>query len=110
MNLGLIEMFNPNNMQKMMKQMGMETEDIPAKRVVVDLGDEEMVFENPDLNKISVKGKEMFQLQGDYEKRSKGPSEDDIELVMEKAGVSEDEARDALEEHDDLTEAIMSFD
>lgn len=102
-------MFNPKNMQKMMKQMGMETDEIPAKKVVVDLGDEEMVFENPGLNKISVKGKEMFQLQGDYEKRSKGPSDEDIELVMEKAGVSEKEARNALEEYDDLTEVIMSF-
>ncbi len=102
-------MFDPSKMQQMMKQMGVDTEDVQAKRVVVDLGDEEMVFEQPELSKISVKGKDMFQLQGKYTKRSKGPSDDDVELVAEKAGVSEDEARSALEEHDDLTEAIMSL-
>lgn len=102
-------MFNPANMQKMMKQMGMKMDEIPAKRIVVDLGDEEMVFESPELNKISVKGQDMFQLQGEYTTRSKGPSQDDVELVAEKAGVSEDEAREALQEHDDLTEAIMSL-
>ena len=92
-----------------MKQMGMKTESINAKKIVVDLGDEEMVFESPELNKISVKGQDMFQLQGKYTKRSKGPSDEDVELVAEKADVSEDEARKALEENDDLTEAIMSL-
>ncbi len=102
-------MFNPNNMEKMMKQMGMKTDDINAKKIVVDLGDEEMVFEQPELTKISVKGKDMFQLQGEFEKRAKGPSEDDIELVAEKADVSKEEAREALKENSDLTEAIMSL-
>ncbi len=102
-------MFNPKNMEKMMKQMGMKTEDLGAKKVVVDLGDEEMVFSDPELVKISVKGKDMFQLQGKFTKRGKGPSKEDIELVSEKAGVSEDEARKALESHDDLTDAIMSL-
>jgi nascent polypeptide-associated complex subunit alpha len=102
-------MFNPQNMEKMMKQMGMDMEEVNAKRVVVDLGDREMVFEKPELNQIKVQGKEMFQLQGEYEKRSKGPSDEDVELVAQKAGVSEDEAREALEEHDDMTDAIMSL-
>ena len=103
-------MFNPKNMEKMMKQMGMKTKDVGAKKVVVDLGDEEMVFESPELTKISVKGKDMFQLQGDYTRKAKGPSEDDVELVAEKADVSKEDARKAIEEHGDLTEAIMSFD
>lgn len=102
-------MFNPNNMQKMMKQMGMKTEEIDAKEIVVDMGEEEMVFKNPELTKVSVKGKDMFQLQGDFERRSKGPSTEDVELVAEKAGVSKEEAEEALKNHDELTEAIMSF-
>ncbi len=102
-------MFNPKNMEKMMKQMGMKTEDVGAKKVVVDLGDEEMVFNDPELVKISVKGKDMFQLQGKFTKKGKGPSEEDIELVSEKAGVSKEEAKNALEEHEDITDAIMSL-
>ena len=95
----------------MMKQMGMDMDEIDAKRVVVDLGDEEMVFERPELNKINVKGQEMFQLQGDYSKQEKktGPSDDDVELVAQRADVSEDKAREALEEHDDIADAVMSL-
>lgn len=95
----------------MMKQMGMDMDEIDAKRVVVDLGDEEMVFERPELNKINVKGQEMFQLQGDYSKQAKktGPSDDDVELVAQRADVSEDKAREALEEHDDIADAVMSL-
>lgn len=102
-------MFNPGNMQQMMKQMGMDMEELPAKRVTIDLGDEEIVFEDPEISQISVKGQEMFQLQGDHERRDKGPSDDDIELVMEKSGASREDARKALQDSDDLTEAIMSL-
>lgn len=103
-------MFNPNNMEKMMKQMGMDMDEVPAKRVVVETTDgKELVFESPDLNKIEVQGKEMFQLQGDYTEQDAGPDQEDVELVMEKTGASEDDAVQALEEHDDLTDAIMSL-
>jgi len=102
-------MFNPQNMEKMMKQMGMDMEEIDAKRVVVDLGDEEMVFETPELNKINVKGQEMFQLQGDHSTQAKGPAQEDIDMVAEKAGVSEAEAREALKDHDEPADAIMSL-
>lgn len=104
-------MFNPGNMEKMMKQMGMDMEELEPRRVVVDLGDEEMVFERPELNKIDVKGQEMFQLQGEYSKQEKatGPSDEDVELVAERAGVSEEKARDALQDHDDIADAVMAL-
>lgn len=102
-------MFNPGNMQKMMKQMGMDMEEVPAVRVIVETEDgTELVFEAPELSKIEVQGQSLFQLQGDYEERA-GVAEDDVELVMEKTGASEDAARDALTEHDDIADAIMSL-
>lgn len=102
-------MFNPQNMEKMMKQLGLEMESVPATRVTVETEDgRELVFESPDLNKMEVQGQTMFQLQGDYSEQDAGSNED-IELIMEKTGASEEEARQALEEHDDLTAAIMSL-
>ncbi len=93
-----------------MKQMGMDMDEIPATRVVVETEDgKELVFESPDLNKIEVQGQEMFQLQGDYTEQDAGPDQDDVELVMERADVSEADATQALREHDDLTDAIMSL-
>jgi len=102
-------MFNPGNMQQMMKQMGMDMEEIPATRVTIDLGDEEIVFEDPEISQISVKGQEMFQLQGDHSTQAKGPAQEDIDMVAEKAGVSEAEAREALKDHDEPADAIMSL-
>ncbi|MDY6778281.1 MAG: nascent polypeptide-associated complex protein [Candidatus Nanohaloarchaea archaeon] len=102
-------MFDPQNMDKMMKQMGMDVEEVDAKQIVVDTGDEEMVFESPTLRKISVQGRDMFQLEGDFSRRSKGPSQEDVELVAQKADVSEEEARQALEEHGDIADAVMSL-
>lgn len=92
-----------------MEQLGMDMEEVPAVKVTVETEDgTELVFEAPQLNRMEVQGQEMFQLQGDYEERS-GDEEEDLEIVMEKTGASEEEARQALEEHDDLTEAIMSL-
>jgi len=101
-------MFNPNNMEKMMKQMGMDMDEIPAKRVIVETDDgRELVFESPQLNKIEAQGKEIFNLQGDYTEQAAGPDQEDVELVMEKTGASEADAKQAIQEHDDLTAAIM---
>lgn len=100
--------FDPKNMQKMMKQLGVETEELNAEEVVVKLGDKEMVFKDPSITKMDVKGQEMFQLQGEYETKE-SMSQEDIDLVAEKAGVSEEEAKKALKENDDMTEAIMSL-
>lgn len=95
-------------MSKMMKQMGMDMEEIDADRVVVEIGDKKMVFENPELSKISVQGQDMFQLQGDYSEEE-DVSGEDVQLVMEKTGASEEEAKKALEDNDDVAGAVMDL-
>ncbi|WP_347720753.1 nascent polypeptide-associated complex protein [Candidatus Nanohalovita haloferacivicina] len=95
-------------MSKMMKQMGMDMEEIDADRVVVEIGDKKMVFENPQLSKISVQGQDMFQLQGDYSEEE-DVSGEDVQLVMEKTGASEEEAKKALEDNDDVAGAVMDL-
>jgi nascent polypeptide-associated complex subunit alpha len=97
------------NMQQMMKQMGMDMEEIDADEVVVKVGDQKMVFKNPNLSKIDAQGQEIFNLQGNYteEKIEQGPDPEDIELVTQKTGCSEEEAREALEDAEDVAEAVM---
>ncbi len=102
-------MFGGKDMSKMMKQMGMDMEEIDADRVTVEVGDRKLVFSSPELSKIDVQGQEIFQLQGDYEEESAGIPDDDVELVMEKTGASEEEARSALEDADDVAEAVMEL-
>ncbi|MDY6768690.1 MAG: nascent polypeptide-associated complex protein [Candidatus Nanohaloarchaea archaeon] len=104
-------MFGQGNMEQMMKQLGMDVQELEADRVTIETADgRELVFDAPELNRMEVQGQELFQLQGDYEERDAGSEDgDDVELVMERTGASEEEARNALEEHDDLADAVMSL-
>lgn len=101
-------MFGGKDMSKAMKQMGIDMEELDADRVTVEIGDRKLVFENPSLSKIDAKGQEMFQLQGDYSE-VEDISQEDVELVMEKTDASEEEARDALEDADDVAGAVMNL-
>lgn len=100
---------NMGNMEQMMKQMGIDAEEMEADRVTVEVGDKKLVFSNPNLLKVSGQGEEMFQLRGEYKEEDAGPAEEDIELVMQKTGCSEEEASEALENADDVAEAVMDL-
>jgi nascent polypeptide-associated complex subunit alpha len=98
------------NMQQMMKQMGMDMDEIKADKVEIHVGDKKMVFKDPEVNKIDMQGQEMFQLVGNYtEEETNSVSEDDIELVMQKTDCSEEEAKKALQDAEDVAEAVMQL-
>jgi nascent polypeptide-associated complex subunit alpha len=99
---------NPKKMQKMMNQMGMKQEEIQATEVIIK-GPKEIIIKNPQVMKVDMMGQETFQISGEISEGS-GISEEDILTVSDKAEVSEEEARKALEETDgDLAEAIMKL-
>ncbi len=103
---------NPKQMKKMMKQMGIEMEELDAEEVIIRTSDEELIFRNPNVSKISARGVETFQIIGEYEviKRAPQISEEDVKLIMEQANVDEETARKALEEAGgDLAEALMKL-
>ncbi len=103
---------NPKQMKKMMKQMGIEMEDIDAEEVIIRTSDEELIFRSPTVSKISARGIETFQVVGEYEVVERPPkiSEEDVKLIMEQANVDEETARKALEEAGgDLAEALMKL-
>ena len=100
-------------MQQMMSKMGINQEDIPAKRVVIEKEhDSNIVIDNPQVTKINMQGQETFQVAGDISEEHKEEEikEDDIKQVMEKTGKSEHEAKSALEKADgDLAQAIIDL-
>ncbi len=103
---------NIKQMKKMMKQMGIDIEELDAEEVIIRTSTEELIFKNPSVTKISGRGIEMFQVTGSYEvvKRKPEISEEDVRLIMEQAGVSEEVARKALEESGgDLAEALLKL-
>ncbi|MBS3076899.1 nascent polypeptide-associated complex protein [Candidatus Pacearchaeota archaeon] len=103
---------NPAKMKGMMKQLGINQEDIDAERVTIEKTDgSKIVIENPSIQKITMQGQESFQVTGDIKEESaESFSEDDIKLVAEKTSSSEEDARSALEEtKGDIAEAIMKL-
>ena|SRR3989338_7499572 len=102
---------DPKKMQAMMKQLGMNQEEIDAKRVVIEKSDNnKLIIENPSVVKIMIKGQESFQISGDVKEQEAGISEADIQTVMEKTGVNMKEAKKALETaKGDLAEAILGL-
>ena len=101
---------DPRQLQRMMKQMGINTEEINAKRVIIEQEDKMIILNNPTVTKIDAKGNISFQIAAeDIQEKGLIP-EEDIELVAKQANVSKDEARKALEETDgDVAEAIMKL-
>jgi nascent polypeptide-associated complex subunit alpha len=102
---------NPKQMEKMAKQLGMKMEQIDAEQVIIKLqAGGEIVIDNPQVSKINVMGQDTFQITGDItEKDEEESDEDDVEIVAEKAGVSQDEARRVLDETNDIAEAILKL-
>jgi nascent polypeptide-associated complex subunit alpha len=97
-------------MKKMMRQMGMESEELDATEVIFKLADGgELVIENPNVTVITAMGQKTYQVIGEEKTKTAIP-EDDVKLVSMQANVSDDEARSALEESDgDLAEAIVTL-
>ena len=102
-------------MERQMKKMGMKMEELEgAREVIIRFDEKELIIENPSVSLMNVMGQETYQIEGkarevELEYEVEIPDED-VEMVANSAGVSEDKAREALEEcKGDLAEAIMKL-
>ena len=103
---------DPKKMQAVMKQMGISQNEIPASKVIIEKTDgNKIIINDPSVTKMTIQGKEMFQIQGETTEESQEIeiSKEDIQTVMKKTGASESEARKALEKTGDLADAIMEL-
>ncbi|MFP9193695.1 nascent polypeptide-associated complex protein [Natrialbaceae archaeon A-CW1-1] len=121
---------NPRKMEQMMKQMGIDVDELDAEEVIIRTAEHDLVFTDADVTKMDARGQETYQVIGTPEERERGSAggaggdadagfeddggssgsaipDSDIEIVAARTGVSEDEARDALEAVDgDLAAAV----
>jgi len=105
----MIPGMNPKQMQKAMKRLGVKQEEIPAKEVIIKQEDKDLIIRNPQVMKVNMMGQDSIQIVGDIEEVS-SISEEDIKTVAEQAGVSEEEAKKALEKNDgDLAKTILEL-
>ena len=121
---------NPRKMKQMMEQMGIDVDELDAEEVVVRTADEELVFDAPQVTRMDAQGQQTYQIIGEPERRERGAggdgadeaaegSEDDgegdaggipdsdVQIVAQRTGASEDDARAALAAEDgDLAAAV----
>ena len=97
------------SMGRMMAQMGIKTEEVQAKRVIIEQDGGQIIIEKPQITKIIMQGQASFQISGQVSEKN-AISIDDIKMVATQAGVDEQKARAALEEcSGDIAEAIMKL-
>jgi nascent polypeptide-associated complex subunit alpha len=100
-------------MQRSMKQMGMDMKDVKGvTEVVIKFKNKELVIANPKVNLMNFMGQDTYQISGKTKERKIEAEliipDDDVDLVATQTGVTPEEARKTLEETGgDLAEAIM---
>jgi len=94
--------------------MGMSMGEVPdVKEVILRTATKEIIIEGPEVAVLDMRGQKIFQVTGERitEKpieRKVAIPEEDVKLVADQTGKSEEEARRALEETGgDLAKAIL---
>jgi nascent polypeptide-associated complex subunit alpha len=92
---------NPKHMKAMMKRHGINIEEMDdVKEVIIKTSTKSLIFRDAQVTCMDVQGQRTYQIVGTPEELSSetGIPKEDILLVAEQAGVSEKEAKKALEE------------
>ena len=120
---------NPRKMEQMMDQMGIDLTEIDAEEVIIRTAEVEYVFDDADVQRMDAQGQQTYQVVGEPDERPRGESggggvdeadaggesgggeadvaDQDVEIVAQRAGVSESAAREALAETGDLAAAVQ---
>ena len=110
---------NPRQLKAAMKRAGIEMEELAdVDEIVIRTATKEYVFKSAEVSTMTVQGQKTWQIVGEpivMNRKTEGAapekpsiSEEDVDLVAERAGVSKAEARKALEEADgEPAEAII---
>ena len=105
---------NSRQMQSMMRKMGVSQVEVEAIQVIIKTSNGELVFDNPQVSKVNMMGQETYQVVGTPVKRETDStptiSDDDVKTVVDQTQVSEEKAREVLENHKgDIAAAILEL-
>ena len=102
---------NPRQMRQAMKRLGIEQEELDGvEEVVIRTAAKEYVIRNASVTAMTAQGQKIWTVVGEPIVRDRADAkkpgeatgvaipEEDVKLVAEKAGATEEEARKALEE------------
>ena len=104
---------NPAKVKQMMKQMGININEIDnVEQVIIRTPDKDIVFNDASVSIMNAQGVDTYQIVGTPEEvaREVEIPEDDVRLVMEQTGASKEAALEALKgANGDLAEAILTL-
>lgn len=101
---------NPAQMQKMMKQMGMEMEEIGASEVIIKCDGYQLRFRKPQVVLANIMGRSVYQVSGDEIREETASTEEDVKMVMEQTGADKETVEKTLKDlNNDLAKAIMEL-
>ncbi len=103
---------SPREQQRMMQRMGMQVQQLDdVIRVIMETPSKRIVIDDPEVATVTVQGQTIYQVGGGSVKEevvSAEASVDDAKLVASQAGVSQEEAAEALRQSGgDLAQAIV---
>ena len=100
---------DPRQMQRMMKQLGIKSDEIDATEVIIKKADgTEMTIVEPQIMLIEMQGQKSFQITGKIMDATF--SDDDIKMVAEQTGKTEQDAKKSLEKNKgDIAKSILEL-
>ena len=104
---------NPRQMNQMMRRLGISVKNIDnVEKIIIQTDTKEYVFKEAEVTIMDAKGSKTYQIVGNpiIRDRSDDTQKEDIQLIMDQTGKSEEEAKKALEESNgDIAEAILKL-
>jgi nascent polypeptide-associated complex subunit alpha len=104
---------NPRQMNQMMRRLGINVKEIEnVEKVIIQTDKKEYIFNDAEVTIMDAQGSKTYQITGNPSivDRSEETKEEDIRLIMEQTGKSEEEAKKALEQtKGDIAEAIIKL-
>jgi len=110
---GLGKGINPRKMASMMKQMGIDINEIDdVEEVIIRTPQKDIIFKDAQVTIMDAKGMKTYQVTGTPQEvvREVTIPEEDVKLVMEQSKSNEIDARNALKEtKGDIAAAILKL-
>jgi nascent polypeptide-associated complex subunit alpha len=110
---GLGKGINPRKMASMMKQMGIDVNEIEnVEEVIIRTPEKDIVFKDAQVTIMDARGTKTYQVMGTPQEvaREVKIPEEDVKLVMEQAKSNENDARAALlETNGDIAAGILKL-
>ena len=104
---------NPRQMNQMMRRLGISVKNIDnVEKIIIQTDTKEYIFKEAEVTIMDAKGQKTYQIIGNpiIRDRSDDTLKEDIKLVIDQTGKSEEEAKKALEESNgDIAEAILKL-